>query len=159
MRIWGADIPPGYLRWSATGAGVVVLGILIAAALSTIGLFGTSPEDQPTKIQATVVTSAPCNRPGATETVKFTLNNRPHQAKLDGCGHTKNEKIEVEIPTTPLPPNLVVHASNAAIGDQEAGEGLARLLIVVSGMAGASYAFLIRRGPKTKKLPKPLRLT
>ena len=158
MRIGDVQIPPGYLRWAATGAGVIALGVLIALTVSTTGLFGTSPEDQGTKVRATVVTGTPCNRTNATETVKFTTNGRTHQARYDGCGHTKNEPVEVTIPTGPLPTNLVVHAADAAKGDQKPGRGLGQLLIVVSSMAGATYAFLIRRGPRKTPLPTPLRL-
>lgn len=162
MRIRGVQIPPGYLRWAAAGAGVVVLGILIAVLVSATGLFGTSQEDQGTTVRATVVAGVPCNHPGATETVKFTIRNQTHQARFDGCGHAKNEPVDVTIPSgipsDALPKSLLVHAADAAMGDQEAGEGLGLLLVVVSGTAGATYAFLIRRGPRTTRLPPPLRL-
>ncbi|HYQ64204.1 hypothetical protein [Actinophytocola sp.] len=147
MRIWGVAVPPGYVRWAATGAGVVVLGVLVAVAVSVSGLFGSAPEDQGTRARATVVTAAPCNSLGATETVRFTHAGKAHQARYDGCGHTRNEPVEVTVPTGPLPSDLVVHAADAATGDRENGEGLGLLLIVVSGMAGATYAFLVRRGP------------
>jgi hypothetical protein len=158
VRIWGVAVPPGYVRWAATGAGVVVLGVLVAVAVSVSGLFGSAPEDQGTRARATVVTAAPCNRSDATETVKFTHAGKAHQARYDGCGHTRNEPLEVTVPTGPLPSDLVVHAADAATGDRENGEGLGLLLIVVSGMAGATYAFLVRRGPRTTKLPPILRL-
>ena len=158
MRIWGVPIPPGYLRWAATGAGVVLLGVLIAVAVNVSGVFGSSPEDQGTNVRATVVTGVPCNRPSATETVRFTHEGRAHQARYDGCGHTRNEPVEVTVPTGPLPSNLVVHAADAATGDSENGEGLGLLLIVLSGVAGAAYTFLVRRGPRTARLPTPLRL-
>ena len=147
VRIWGVVIPPGYLRWAAAGAGVVVLGMLIAMVVSIAGLFGASPEDQGTTVRATVVTGVACSEPSATETVTFTAGGDEHRARFDGCGHEKDERVEVTVPTGPLPDNLVVHASAAAVGDQQEGEGLAVLLIVVSGAAGATYAFLIRRGP------------
>jgi hypothetical protein len=151
-------IPPGYLRWAATGAGVVVLGVLVAVVVSATGLFGTSPEDQGTTVRAIVVTGVSCDRTGATETVRFTVEGRANQARFDGCGHAKNEPVEVTVPSGALPTSLVVHASAAAMGDEEAGEGLGLLLIVVSGMAGAAYAFLVRRGPRTTRLPTILRL-
>jgi hypothetical protein len=159
VRIWGVVIPPGYLRWAATGAGVVVLGVLIAVAVSVSGLFGSSPEDSGSTVRANVLTGAPCNKTGASEKVKFTIAGKPHQARLDGCGHTKNEPVDVTVPAAPLPPDLVVHAANAAVGDRESGEGLGLLLIVVSGVAGAAYTFVIRRGPRTAKLPAPLHLS
>jgi hypothetical protein len=158
VRIWGADIPPGYLRWAAAGAGVVLLGVLVAVVVSVAGLFGASPADQGGPVRATVVKAVPCDRANATETVRFTVAGREHQARFDGCGHAKDEPVEVKVPTGPLPTDLVVHASDAAMGDQEPGEGLGLLLIVVSGMAGATYAFLVRRGPRTTQLPTTLRL-
>jgi hypothetical protein len=147
-------IPPGYVRWAATVAGVVVLGVLIAVAVSLSGVFGSSPEDAGRSVRATVVSGAACANPGATETVAFSLSGKRHQARFDGCGHAKDERVLVRVPTGPLPANLVVHAADAAMGDSENGEGLGFLLIVVSGIAGATYAFLIRRTP----LPTPLRL-
>jgi hypothetical protein len=151
-------IPPGYLRWAATSVGVVVLGVLIAVAVSVSGLFGAAAEDLGRTVRATIVTGASCSQLGATSTVKFTISGKSHQARYDGCGHAKNEPVDVTVPTGPLPADLVVHAADAAKGDSEDGEGLGLLLIVVSGMAGAGYAFLVRRGPRTTRLPAALRL-
>jgi hypothetical protein len=145
VRIWGVVIPPGYLQWATTGVGVVVLGVLIAVAANTIGVFGAAPEDQGITVSATVVNGAPCDRADATETVKFTMAGKAHQARYDGCGHAKDEPVEVRVPTGTLPDDLVVHAADAAMGDSEPGEGLGLLLIVVSGTAGATYAYLLRR--------------
>jgi len=151
-------IPAGYLRWAAAGTGVVVLGVLIAVLVSVLGLFGTAEEDHGATTKATVVTGAPCDRAGATETVSFRVAGKDHKARFDGCGHAKGEPVEVTVPAVPLPANLVVHAAEAAVGDSQDGEGLGLLLIVVSGIAGAGYAFLVRRGPRTNQLPPALRL-
>lgn len=137
-------IPPGYLRWAATGAGVVVAAVLIATAVSVSGLFGSSPEDSGRTVRASVVTGVPCDRPGATETVRFTVSGKPHEARFDGCGHAKNEPVEVTIPSGPVTAGLVVHAADAAVGDRDPGEDLGLLLLVVSGIAGAGYALLVR---------------
>lgn len=158
MRIWGVVIPPGYLRWAAAGAGVIVLGTLIATVVSAAGLFGAAPEDEGTTVRATVVTGVACDVPSATETVTFSTGGDEHRARFDGCGHQEDERVEVTVPTGSLPNDLVVHASDAAVGDRQEGEGLALLLIVASSAAGATYAFLIRRGPRTTRLPRPLRL-
>ena len=158
MRIWGVLIPPGYLRWSAVGAGVVLLGPVVAVLVSAVGLFGESPEDLGAKVRATVVTGTSCARAGATETVTFKHQGKDRGARFDGCGHAKGENVEVTVPTGTLTPNLVVHAADATVGDSKDGEGLGLLLIVVSGAAGAGYAFLIRRGPRTNRLPATLRL-
>jgi hypothetical protein len=151
-------VPPGYLRWAAAGAGVVLLGVLVAAAVSMAGLFGTSVEDQGTTVEARVVAGTPCDKAGATEKVAFKLGKTDHEAGFDGCGHSKDERVSITVPAGKLPANLVVHAADAAVGDSEDGEGLGLLLIVVSGMAGAGYAFLLRRGPRSNRLPRALRL-
>jgi hypothetical protein len=128
----------------------MVLGILIAMLVSASGVFGSSPEDQGTTVRATVVTGSPCDRAGATETVRFTVNGGTHQARFDGCGHAKDERVEITVPTGPLPSTLVVHASDAAMGDSDPGEGLGLLLIVVSGIAGATYTYLACPTLKTR---------
>lgn len=158
VRIWGVLIPPGYLRWAAAGTGVVVLGTLIAVLVSAVGLFGESQEDVGTPTLATVVAGVSCDRVGAPETVAFTAAGKVHRAKFDGCGHAKGEPVDVTVPDGPLTEDLIVHAADAAVGDSRDGEGLGLLLIVVSGMAGAGYAFLLRRGPRTTRLPTALRL-
>jgi len=151
-------VPPGYLRWAAAGAGVVLLGTLIATAVGIAGLFGASVEDQGSTVEARVVAGSPCDKPGATEKVRFTMDEKDHEVRFDGCGHAEEERVAVTVPDGPLTGDLVVHAAEAAVGDSKDGEGLGLLLIVVSGMAGAGYAFLVRRGPRTTRLPKALRL-
>ncbi len=151
-------VPPGYLRWAAAGAGVVLLGTLIATAVGIAGLFGASVEDQGSTVEARVVAGSPCDKPGATEKVRFTMDEKDHEVRFDGCGHAEEERVAVTVPNGPLTGDLVVHAAEAAVGDSKDGEGLGLLLIVVSGMAGAGYAFLVRRGPRTTRLPKALRL-
>ncbi|MGB3438787.1 MAG: hypothetical protein WBA97_08545 [Actinophytocola sp.] len=158
MRIWGVLIPPGHLRWAAAGTGVVVLGVLIAVLVNTVGLFDASQEDVGTKTRASVLTGVSCAQAGATETVSFKAGGKDHRARFDGCGHAKGEVVEVTVPTGPLGAGLVVHAADAAVGDSQDGEGLGLLLIVVSGMSGAGYAFLLRRGPRTTRLPNALRM-
>ncbi|WP_133909039.1 hypothetical protein [Actinophytocola oryzae] len=132
--------------------------MLIATAVGLSGLFGASPEDLGHTVRATIVTGASCSSPDATSTVKFTVSGRLHEARYDGCGHARNEPVDVTVPVGVLPADLVVHASDAATGDREDGQGLGLLLIVLSCVAGAGYAFLVRRGPRTTRLPAPLRL-
>jgi hypothetical protein len=144
VRIRGVRIPAAHLRWAAVGTGVVVLASLVAVLVGVSGLFGAAREDQGGEVRATVVAGVTCDRAGATETVTFTAGGKDHRARFDGCGHAKGEEVDVTVPTGPLPPDLVVHAADAAVGDSRDGEGLGLLLIAVSGMAGAAYAFVLR---------------
>lgn len=158
MRIWGVLIPPGYLRWAAASAGVVVLAALIAVLVSHAGFFGSSQEDQGQKTRASVVAGVPCAGAGAMETVTFKAGGKDQKARFDGCGHAKGESVDVTVPSDAAGGDPVVHAADAAVGDGQAGDRLGLLLIVFSGMAGAVFAFLLRRGPRTRRLPPPLRL-
>jgi hypothetical protein len=132
--------------------------VLIAVLVSVLGLFGASAADQGTIVQARVVTGAACVKAGATEMVTFKAGGREHKARFDGCGHAKDEPVSITVPAGPVSGNLVVHSADAAVGDSQDGDGLGLLLIVVSGVAGAGYAFLIRRGPRVNRLPPALRL-
>ncbi|MFC4853904.1 hypothetical protein [Actinophytocola glycyrrhizae] len=144
MRIWGVLIPPDYLRLAAAGTGVVVLGVLIAVLVDTVGLLGTSEEDEGSTARATVVTGVPCDRAGAPETVAFKAGGKDHRVRFDGCGHAEGEPVEVTVPPGPLNDDLLVHAADATVGDTKDGEGLGLLLLVLSSTAGAGYAFLLR---------------
>ena len=158
MRIWGVLIPPGYLRWTAASAGVVVLGVLMAVLVGHIGLFGSSLADQGQKTRASVVAGVPCASAGAMETVTFKAGGKEQKARFDGCGHAKGESVDVTVPGDAAGGDPVVHAADAAVGDGHAGDRLGLVLIAFSGMAGAVFAFLLRRGPRTRRLPPALRL-
>ena len=160
MRISGRQIPPGYLRWAAAGVGTLLLSVAIAAIVGLVGLLGatTSRADVGTTVSAKVATAAPCNQPNAVETVTFRYRGDDRQARFDGCGHSKGEPVQIILPPGPVSATTVVQAAGTAVGDTVAGEGLASVLLVVSGVAGAGFAFLVRRGPKTKALPRALRL-
>ncbi|MPZ86293.1 MAG: hypothetical protein GEV28_40355 [Actinophytocola sp.] len=160
MRIAGWQVPPGYLRWAAVGLGLLAVGIVAAVVASALGLFGftTAAEDAGTRVSASVAAGAPCSASGATETVTFEVDGTDRQARFDGCGHAKGEPVEILVPPGPAGDDLVVHSAGAAVGDRAPGQGLGFVLFVVSGLAGAGYAFLIRRGPRGTALPPALRL-
>ena len=151
-------IPPGYLRWAAVGAGVVLLAVVLAVLANLFGLLSDEVDNAGRTVSATVVAAAPCTSAGASETVKFTLDDGEREARFDGCGHQEGELVEIAVPANAGEDNLVVHAAQATTGTDGPGTGLPFVLIILSGMAGAGYAFLVRRGPRTAKLPAPLRL-
>jgi hypothetical protein len=160
VRISGRQVPPGYLRWVAAGLGTLLLSVAVAVIVSLAGLFGATvpTADTGTSVAAKVATGAPCNQPNAVETVTFRYQGDDRKARFDGCGHAKGEPVEIILPPGPLAETTVVQAAGTAVGGGVAGEGLASVLLVTSGVAGAAYAFLVRRGPKEKSLPRPLRL-
>ena len=97
-----------------------------------------------------MVAAQPCVQPGATETVTFTLDGRQRQATFDGCGHQTDEPVDILV--TGDGPTLVVRAAGAATGGHD-GRGLGLLLLALSGVAGAGYFLLVRRGPRGTPLP------
>lgn len=161
MRIAGWQVPPGYLRWAAVGLGLVAVGVAVAVVASALGLFGFSAatEDAGTRVSARVSAGAPCSASGTTETVTFKVDGADRQARFDGCGHAKGEPVEILVPPGPARDDLVVHSAGAAVGDSPPGEDLGFVLFVVGGLAGAGYAFLLRRGPRGADLPPALRLS
>jgi hypothetical protein len=159
VRISGWQIPPGYLRWVAAGLGLLLLSVAIAALVSALGLFGfaSSADDAGTRVSAKVAAGAPCNRPNARETVTFKRAGEDQQVRFDGCGHEKGEPVDILIPPGPVVESMVVQSAGTAVTTTP-GEGLAFVLLVGGGLAGAGYAFLIRRGPRNAPLPRALRL-
>jgi hypothetical protein len=160
VRISGWQVPPGYLRWAAAGVGLVLLSVAIAAIVNTAGLAGFSggSDESGTRVAARVSTSSPCNRPNAFEIVTFRYEGENVQARLDGCGHAKGEPVDVTLPPGPFVESMVVQTAGTATADTSRGEGLGLVMLVASGLAGAGYAFLVRRGPRGRALPRALRL-
>ncbi|HEV2781269.1 MAG TPA: hypothetical protein VGX25_17950 [Actinophytocola sp.] len=132
---------------------MLLLSVVIAVVIGTFGLFGFSSADASSGrvVEATVVTGQPCDRPGAMETVRYTIDGRDEQARLDACGHRSDEPVEVRV--TSGGADLVVHAAQAATGDSGNARRLGLLLLAVSGIAGAAYYLLVRRGPRGRPVP------
>lgn len=142
------------------GLGLLLLSVTIATTVSVAGLFGfagTSSEAG-TRVAARVATGAPCDRPNASEVVTFQLEGEAREARFDGCGHEKGEPVVILLPPGPIVDSMVVRSAGTAVADADQGEGIALVLLVASGLAGAVYAFLVRRGPRSRSLPRPLRL-
>jgi len=138
---------------------VVVLGVLIAVVVSVFGLFGFAAADTAgSTVTARVTTGAPCDRPDGMETVTFKAGGKERTARFDGCGHGTGEPVEITLPADAGAEGLVVHSADAAVGSTDSADQLGLLLIVLSGVAGAGYAFVVRRGPRTSRLPAALRL-
>jgi hypothetical protein len=140
--------------------GILLLSIVLTVIVGLLGLFGfaTTADDAGTKVSATVATAQPCSGATAYETVTFKRNGENLRAKLDGCGHAKGEPVDIILPPGPVVESMVVQSAGTAIGGGTPGRGLASVLLVGAGLAGAGYAFLVRRGPRNKALPPALRL-
>jgi hypothetical protein len=128
--------------------GLVGIGAAVLVWWPTLGFPNT---DSPTAVhtKATVVTSAQCGGASAHDTVEFTVGGTKKQAPLDGCGQAKGSTLDVVV--TDQNGQLSAHATDAAqVGGNRDGR-LTAVLLCLSAMAGALYAYLIRYRP----VPKP----
>jgi hypothetical protein len=128
--------------------GLVGIGAAVLVWWPTLGFPNT---DAPSAVhtKATVVTSAQCSGANAHDTVEVTVNGAKKQVPLDGCGQAKGTSLDVVV--TDDNGQLSAHASDAAqIGGNRDGR-LTAVLLCLSAVAGALYAYLIRYRP----VPKP----
>lgn len=101
-----------------------------------------------TRASATVLTSAPCGPQNARDEVEVRLDGRTQKAQLDGCGHREGEVLDVDVPANAPQDGLVVQISGTArIGGPGLAGRLSIVLLVLSAVSGATYAFLIRAQP------------
>ena len=127
--------------------GLVGIGAAVLVWWPTLGFPNT---DAPSAVhtKATVVTSAQCGGGNAHDTVEATVNGAKKQMPLDGCGQSKGTTLDVVV--TDDNGQLSAHASDAAqVGGNRDGR-LTALLLCLSAVAGALYAYLIRYRPAPK---------
>ncbi|MEV4318561.1 hypothetical protein [Actinocrispum sp. NPDC049592] len=122
---------------------VVVLGVVFTLTLWLVapGLFGLSEAPATTQVSATVTKGAGCGASDG-EIVTFKQDGQEHQAKFDACGHRDGEPVSVSVPAGDLGPDLVVHAAEAATGDNGFNRALAFLLFLASSLAGGAFIHL-----------------
>lgn len=117
--------------------GLVGIGVAIAL-LAPAKVLGA--EEPPRPVAATVVETASCGQ--GMDTVEWDANGEKKQAKLDGCGHSKGETVEI-INTGH---DMVSSAASAPVG-LPVGRRLTALLLCMAALAGGFYAFLFRYAP------------
>jgi hypothetical protein len=117
--------------------GLVGIGVAIAL-LAPAKVLGA--EEPPGPVTATVVASGSCGQ--GMDTVEWDADGQKKQAKLDGCGHTKGETVEI-INTGG---EMVSTAASVPVG-LPVGRRLTALLLCMAALAGGFYAFLFRYAP------------
>lgn len=129
--------------------GLVGIGVALALFLPAKVL---GAEEPPRPVMATVVESGSCG--SGTDTVEWDADGQKKQAKLDGCGHTKGETVEI-INTGG---EMVSSAASVPVG-LPVGRRLTALLLCMAALAGGFYAFLFRYAPLRAPavLPSPRR--
>lgn len=125
--------------------GLVGIGAAVLVWWPTLGFPSTADSTAP-RTKATVVVSAQCNSPDAHDTVEVAVDGQRMQAPLNGCGQAKGTLLDVVV-TRGDNGQLTVQSVDAAqVGGNRNGR-LTAMLMCLSAMAGALYAFLIRRRP------------
>ncbi|MFD2494020.1 hypothetical protein [Amycolatopsis jiangsuensis] len=128
---------------AAVGVLVVVL-----AWLAGPGLFGIGPDVVGAPVQAQVTKPADCSSGAAAETVRFQLGGKEREGTLNGCGHGKDEHLQVIVPDDAAAEGTVaVTASESTTGSHDARAPIALALLVFACFCGGMYAYLVVRGP------------
>lgn len=136
---------------------VGLVGIAVAVAL-LVPLKVMGAEDQVRRVSATVVETGSCAQ-GTEDTVEWDSGGEKKQAKLDGCGHSKGETVEVVMTGgDPKNPDMVQSAASVPTGPSITSR-LTALLLCLAALAGGFYAFLFRyaplRAPAVLASPRP----
>ncbi|MFE9743328.1 hypothetical protein ACFYOT_00325 [Saccharothrix saharensis] len=132
-------VPRSPVRWALV---LLVAGLLAVAAAVASWWPRTSTEVQRTT--ATVVEPASCGDADAYDRVELTVGDRKHTVKLDGCGHQRDEVVEVVVPTD-TDGEFTVQAAASAPAGMPFEVRLTTLLMCLSGLAGGLYAYLLTR--------------
>ena len=121
-------------------AGVLVV---LLAWLAGPGLLGISNDDLGAPVTAEVTKPAPCDRPDAVETVKFTIAGKTHQGTLNGCGHGQGERVDVGVPEVlPDQGTVTVRAADTSAGASDARRPIGMALLVFACFSGAMFVYL-----------------
>ncbi|QUH00333.1 hypothetical protein HUO13_05420 [Saccharopolyspora erythraea] len=142
----------GRRRGSASVALILlVLGVLGMAVVVLTGWPASVPVASEAAVRtrpvkATVISSEPCGARTSGDVVEVTVDGRTTRARLDGCGHTAGQQLDVRVPVDPGSDFVVRPASE---GDSESGaeapaQRLVWVLATLAGVAGGGYGLLVR---------------
>lgn len=121
---------------------LVLLGVT-AAIIAPGGVFGASGGSAGQRVAtATVVTSVPCGSSVPGDLVEVQGVRAP--VRLDGCGHTKGERLQVEVPAAASTSDLVVHLYTPGTAGDGASSRLNWVLLTLAAIAGGGYILLLR---------------
>jgi hypothetical protein len=127
--------------------GVAVVAISWRSLPDVLGR-GTTVEMRPAT--ATVVESAPCGASPSGDLVEVPVNGASKQARLDGCGHTRGQQLQVQVPADPGPDFVVRPASSETAGSGESSglpNRLSWVLVTLAAIAGGGYMLMLRSRP------------
>jgi hypothetical protein len=144
---------------------ILLVLVLLGAAVATVApgsgvsLSGSSAARR--VAEATVVDPAPCGPSTPGDLVEVQVNGVRTQARLDGCGHLKGERLQVEVPTTGSTRALVVrlYTPAATVVGGSMSSRLNWVLLTLAAIAGGGYMLLLRSRPAPGGKTSPARNT
>jgi hypothetical protein len=137
-------VPRSPVAWA-----LVLLVVGLAGIAAAVALWWPRTPTEVHRVAATVVTPASCGDPDAYDRVELKIDDQTRTAKLDGCGHQRNEVVEVVVPAD-TSGEFTVQAATTTPEGMPLETRLAVMLMCLSGLAGGLYAYLwTRRGQPT----------
>lgn len=128
--------------------GLVGMGVAVALLVPERVLGAAEP---PRPVAATVVETGMCGR--GMDTVEWDAGGgEKKQAKLDGCGHTKGETVEVVMTDSDMVSSVASLPTGPPVSSR-----LTALLLCLAALAGGFYAFLFRYAPLRAPAVLPVR--
>lgn len=127
---------------------VVAVGIGIGAAVYYLVPDVLGPHDTATGQQttaATVTRKASCGATDPHDTISFSQDGSQQSALLNGCGNAKGSQVRIVVPEN-VDEQTVVAPAVTKKGTMPVGyRRLGVALLVLGCVAGAGYAFIVRR--------------
>jgi hypothetical protein len=112
------------------------------------GLFGSVSAGGGTATEATVTIPASCTAANARETVQFSSGGQTRTGSLDACGHDKNDRLEITVPSDAGSGEVDVHLADVVVGHSDLRRPVGLALLALSCLSGGAYAFLVHRGSR-----------
>lgn len=119
----------------------MLLVVGLAGVAAAVALWWPRTSSEVHRVAATVVTPASCGDPDAYDRVELKIDDQTHTAKLDGCGHQRNEVVEVVVPAD-TSGEFTVQAATTTPEGMPLETRLTVMLMCLSGLAGGLYAYL-----------------
>lgn len=104
------------------------------------------------QVKATVTNPVACGAPDARDGVSVPVDGKPRPAKLDGCGHRKDETLDVLLPAD-TGGDLVVRTPDTAPRGVSLHTRMTGLLVALSAVAGAGFALVLGRTRTPTRTP------
>ncbi|HEX7303209.1 hypothetical protein [Lentzea sp.] len=127
--------------------GLVGIGVAVALLVPAKVLGAAEP---PKPVAATVVETGACGQ--GMDTVEWDAGGEKKKAKLDGCGHSKGETVQIVMTGS----DMVSSAASVPTGPPVSSR-LTALLLCLAALAGGFYAFLFRYAPLRAPAVLPVR--